>query len=158
MPANPPTREGFKTIEVGTFKDTLSISNAINHAGFVISPFAYDLLRKTKLSPSKKSLEIVLVSLHELGLAPGKLYPELCKAAGRLNLQLCPAEVGPQLRLQYKNQPADEGIYIVMDALQFPDGLLGIYVVNNSFDGQRLGTLLTDDFCQDNFKYAFVRS
>jgi hypothetical protein len=52
----------------------------------------------------------------ELGFKEGATYSGICARALELGLELCPAEVGPALRLAYKDQPLGEWLIIAMEA------------------------------------------
>ena len=58
-----------------------------------------------------------VVSVSELGFYRSAKYKDLCAKALELGLQLCPAEVGPALRLSYKDQPGGERLRIAMKAI-----------------------------------------
>ncbi|WP_339194682.1 helicase [Solibacillus sp. FSL R5-0449] len=53
------------------------------------------------------SVEIVELSVRDLGFPNGATLPEIFRQANELGLQLCPPELGPYLRLEYVDQ--DEG-------------------------------------------------
>ncbi|MBI4090684.1 MAG: hypothetical protein HY422_01545, partial [Candidatus Komeilibacteria bacterium] len=57
-----------------------------------------------------------------------------------LGYELCPAEVGPQLRLQYQDQPLNEWLVIAMEAISVSDGNLLVFYVKHLVVGQWLGT------------------
>lgn len=66
------------------------------------------------VSSEKTMVRLVRVSLTELGLKKGSVeYKDLCMHAKELGLEPCPVEVGPQLRLQYHDQPKEEVIKII---------------------------------------------
>ena len=56
---------------------------------------------------------------------------EVYKRAGQIGLELCPAEVGPQLRLDYRNQPLSEVLHIAMMPVTTYDGRLTILALTN---------------------------
>ena len=77
----------------------------------------------------------MVASTAELGFANGATYADVCAKAQELGLQLCPAEVGPQLRIQYTDQPKDEWLRIAMDPLADRNGVRYIFHVGHSNDG-----------------------
>ena len=50
------------------------------------------------------SVEIVELSVRDLGFPNGATLPEIYKQANELGLQLCPPDLGPYLRLEYVDQ------------------------------------------------------
>ena len=75
-------------------------------------------------------------------------------------LELCPAEVGPQLRLQYLDQPKDDAFLIAIEPISDSDGLLSIFSIERG-DSGRLGLLVNNGnpscFWSGSQKFVFVR-
>jgi hypothetical protein len=71
------------------------------------------------LSRIKQQIDLVVVSLVELGFAADAnvALEDIYDRAELLNYSLCPAEVGPQLRLQYLDQPAGEFLHVAMEPI-----------------------------------------
>lgn len=59
----------------------------------------------------------------------GKSAPFTSGIITKLGLELCPPEVGPQLRLSYMHQPLDEWLYIGMKPITDSHGGLSIFAV-----------------------------
>jgi hypothetical protein len=57
------------------------------------------------ISDAKYSLQIVEITVGNLGFHEGATTLEIFKRALELGLELCPIELGPYLRLEYLNQP-----------------------------------------------------
>jgi hypothetical protein len=55
-----------------------------------------------------------------------------------MGLGLCPAEVGPQWRLQYADQPMGEWILVGMEPISDSDGYLKVFDVARLEDGRWL--------------------
>jgi hypothetical protein len=62
-------------------------------------------------------VELVLLSAADLGFKSQSSLADVYKRARKVGLELCPAEVGPQLRLDYRNQPRGEALHIAMQPL-----------------------------------------
>ena len=121
--------ETFKIIEIGTYKDVESLRKALEESGVQIGNWASDILNKTKLSKSKQSLDLVVRSVKELGFPNRAKLEDIYKAAKNQGLDLCPDEVGPQLRLQYSNQPNGEWLVIAMEPIKDSFGDLDLFFV-----------------------------
>src|SRR3989344_3397632 len=81
-----------------------------------VSPYAEAMLKSEKFTVSKKSENLTLVRLKvkDLGFRKEPTIDQIYERAKSLGLDLCPAEVGPHLRLQYQDQPLGEWFYIAM--------------------------------------------
>lgn len=66
-----------------------------------LSDYGKDLLYKTEFSKAKESYQLVRFTVGELGFSGAASTDEICAKAKTLGFDLCPAEVGPQLRLSY---------------------------------------------------------
>lgn len=153
------TPEGFMEIKVSAYRSVKTLRKALVDGGVHISNWADDILGKTKLSRSKKTLERVVMSVKELGFSEGARYEQICEAAKNLGLELCPAEVGPYLRLQYQDQPEYEWLIIAMEPIIDSGGDPGIFGVNHNGDRLWLSASYgrSGDFWGDDDRFVFVR-
>jgi len=114
----PPEFAVWKTIKLGTgLKNADDFRKAIKKGGMRIGDWSNDILRKPafKVSKTEIELDLVNVSVRELGFKQGAKRSDIITKALELGLQLCPSEVGPQLRLQYTDQPNGEWLLVGMD-------------------------------------------
>lgn len=126
----------WKTIKLGTLKNADEFRKAFKKDGFKIGDWGNDILKKPAFTVSSAEEEIQLanVSVADLGFKEGATYGNICAKAKELGLELCPNEVGPQLRLQYKDQPKGEYLRIAMEPIADSDGDLRIFNVECGVD------------------------
>ena len=127
----------WKTIKLGTHKDADALRKAMKKANFTIGDWANDILSKSAftVASAEEEIQLVNMSVAELGFKDGATYGNICSKAKELGLELCPNEVGPQLRLQYKDQPKGEYLRIAMEPITDSDGNLGIFSVEHDGGG-----------------------
>ena len=89
-----------------------------------ISGNTEDMLRSKKFTTLNHQEQITLVRLkvRDLGFKNGGTTDEIYTKAKEFGLELCPAEVGPNLRLKYMDQPSGEWLYIAMKQLSGSGG------------------------------------
>lgn len=140
----------WKTITLGTgLKSARDFRRALKDAGCKIDSSANDILGRPAftVSPEETEVDLVMVTCIELGFKNSAIRADICKRAQKLGLQLVPAEVGPQLRLQYLNQPPGECLNIGMEPITCPrhtyDDLCA-FSVNRGRDANRGGELWLD--------------
>lgn len=78
------------------------------------------------------------MTVAELGFKNGARRDAIYARAIELGLQLCPAEVGPALRLQYPDQPYGEWLRIAMEPVAVSVGFLEVFGVGLDSDGRWL--------------------
>lgn len=115
----------WKTVKLGTCKTPDEYRKALKKAGRRIGDFGDDILGRITCSKEEIDLDLVVRSVADLGFKNGACYVDICAKAQELGLELCPAEVGPALSLQYGDQPKDEWIRIAMEAIADHDGRFG---------------------------------
>jgi hypothetical protein len=114
------TRQDFpiwKTITLGMCKSPDEYRKALKQGRVSISDWGNDILDRIAYSQEKIEVNLVVLSVSELGFYRSAKYKDLCAKALELGLQLCPAEVGLALRLSYKDQPCGERLRIAMKAI-----------------------------------------
>ena len=134
----PEERIKFHHIELGTdVKDDPAFQKEIKKQGMEVSRWAKDLLNSPdfKVVGEHKNTDLVEVSVRALGFEKYTKYEDICKRAKEFGLELCPAEVGPQLRLQYKDQSMGEWLIVAMKAISDSDGNPHLFGVVRSDDG-----------------------
>ena len=133
----------WRTIKLGTGLMTADdFRRALKAAGHGIGDWANYILGQRAFTASTKETEVdlVMVSVSELGFPNGATRQEIYQKAQELGLMLCPAEVGPQLRLQYPDQPLDQGFLIGMEPIADSDGYPGVFRVGRGGGGSWLGS------------------
>ena len=108
----------WKTINLGTgLKTTDDFRKALKGRGFNIGNWADDILGKPAFTAAAEATEVdlVKVTVAELGFKKGARRDQIYERAKELGLELCAPEVGPQLRLQYQDQPNGEWLLIGME-------------------------------------------
>lgn len=79
-------------------------SDMLGHPGFAVAEM-------------ESEIELVLASVCDLGFQKGATREQINNRAHEQGLDLCPMEVGPRLRLEYKDQPPDEDLFVAMEPL-----------------------------------------
>ncbi len=72
--------------------------------GIYITDWGNYILQKTEFSLEEKTYNLVQFTVEQLGFPRGATTDEIYAKAQELGLDLCPAEVGPQLRLKYEGK------------------------------------------------------
>lgn len=123
----------WKTIQLGTFENVDELCGAIEGVGGKLSKWARDIIGKLAftISPEKIMLNLVKISVADLGFEDGATLKEIYERAISLGLELVPAEAGPQLRLQYRDQPAGEWLRMAMEPIEDSGGDPCVFDVND---------------------------
>jgi len=130
----------WKTVKLGTHKSANDLSKSLRSNGFWISNWAADILKKTTFAPAETEIELVLVTVADLGFTKATRRDAIYDRAKELGLDLVPAEVGPQLRLQYADQPMNEWMVMGMEPIAGSGGSLHVFGVTRSVGGLWLDT------------------
>jgi hypothetical protein len=120
------------------YKSAAEIVSVLESAGCKVSDWARDILVRMPLATTVMEVELVEVSVRELGFTVTSRYDDICARAASFGLDLCPPEVGPALRLTYKNQPVGEWFYVAMKSIAASDGDLGVFEVECDSGGRWL--------------------
>jgi len=129
----------WKTIKLGTGpKSADDFRKAIKAAGMKVGNWASDILGKPEFVVADKEeteVDLVKVTVAELGFKKATRRDQIYNRAKELGLQICPPEVGPQLRLQLADQPNGEWILIGMEPIRRSGGYLSVFSVERSDSG-----------------------
>jgi hypothetical protein len=106
----------WRTITLGTYSGVDAYRRALDSAGIKVGDAADEILGRPafRYGRMKTDVELVLLSAADLGVESESSLADVYKRARQVGLELCPAEVGPQLRLDYRNQPLGEVLHIAM--------------------------------------------
>jgi hypothetical protein len=111
----------WKTITIGTFADSIRLRNELDGMGCNVGGQAAEILARPifTVGPHKTDVELVAVSPAQLGFTSDTVtLANVYARARQLGFELAAAEVGPQLRLQYFDQPMGEFLIIGMEPIR----------------------------------------
>ena len=111
-----------------------SAEEAMKRKNIYSSDWSKDIIYKTEFSEEKQSYDLVRFSVEQLGFSKSATTQEIYDKAEKLGLELCPAEVGPHLRLQY---PGKEWMLIAMKQITDRNGYPDVFHLG--MRGARLG-------------------
>jgi hypothetical protein len=123
---------------LGDFANSFALRNALDAAGCGIGDLAEEIIARPAftVASTKTELDLVAVSPAELGFADGSAsLREIYLRAEAVGLALAPAETGPELRLQYFDQPMGEFLRVGMKPITTWNGDPAIFVVANGGAG-----------------------
>ncbi|MFA6228216.1 MAG: hypothetical protein WC668_03445 [Patescibacteria group bacterium] len=124
-----------KTIELGTgLKTKDDFIKAIEKKGGQTSDWAKDIMGKPEFAVAKKETKekLIILAVADLGFKGGAKLKDIYEQAKKLGLEFCPPETGPQLRLQYTDQPLGEWILIGMEPISGSGGDPSVFDVERS--------------------------
>ncbi|MBI2030332.1 hypothetical protein HYT05_01790 [Candidatus Kaiserbacteria bacterium] len=148
----------WKTVTLGTHRTPDEYHKALKKAGFQIGDRATDILGKICCTHEETELDLVMLSVKELGFNDEACYRDICVKALESGLKLCPAEVGPALRLSYKDQPRGEWLRIATETTIESAGDPSIFVVgSHDHLWLRRANGDTEDFWEADDQFVFQR-
>ena len=128
----------WKTITIGTFAGSITLRNALDGMGCNVGGQAAEILARPAFTVSSQALqvELVTVSPAQLGLTSDTVtLANVYARARQLGFEIAAAEIGPQLRIQYLDQPMGEFLTIGMEPIRTWGGELVILNVANGGAG-----------------------
>jgi len=114
----------WRTTTLGFHKGVDSYRDALDAAKMKIGDAADEILGRPAFLyvKEKTEVELTVVSAADLGVESEAALADVYKQAKQFGLALCPAEVGPQLRLDYRDQPRGESLNIAMEPVSTYSG------------------------------------
>ena len=118
-------------------KDKKELLKELKEKKINISDYAKDMMENKDFTTSKKPEQIQLIRLTvgDLGLKDGATTKDIYERAEELGLELCSAETGPNLRINYENQPLGDWFRIAMKQITDRDGDLNVFYLARDDDG-----------------------
>lgn len=132
-----PTFKVWKTITIGGMSEA-ELLKAVEKDEDEVSSWARDMMSKPGFTVVKKerSINLARATVGELGFTEMPTTRELWKRIREVG-ELCPAEVGPQLRRQYKDQPEGEVLWMAMEQITGSVGSPYVFGVGRRAGGRR---------------------
>ena len=128
----------WKTIRVGTFSNSLALTNAMDEMGCGVGDSAAEILARPAFTVSATTADVglIAVAVAELGFQTDTAsLADIYARARQLGFALVAAEAAPQLRLQYLDQPIGEFLIIGMEPIKTWSGDPVILTVANGGAG-----------------------
>lgn len=123
-------------IEIGG-KTSEQLQVELREAGINVTSYTEDLMRSPDFTtlPSPQMLGSVRLRVADLGLRKYPTTDEIYQKAQELGLELCPAEVGPYLRLKDTKQPLGGWYFIGMKQVAGRSGDSSVFGLGCDEDG-----------------------
>lgn len=130
----PETKIFKQSLELST-KTPEQYTKELTAKGNQIGTYAQQILNKVEALKSPEQIKLVSFSVEQLGFPNGATLQEIYDKARSMGLELCPPQVGPELRLSYTDQPNSEYLVIAMEAITDADGDPRLFYVYRNDSG-----------------------
>jgi hypothetical protein len=156
--AKPGTFSAWKKIKLGTCASAEEIEKKLAEAGYVVSKLGKPLLDKMAVAEKESTIELIKIQAQDLGFKARVDRVKLFAAADNAGLALVPAEAGPQLALQYADQPKGETIFIAMEPLMDTHDDPNVFYVSRDPEGKWFGSNydIPDDAKRGSTQWVFL--
>ena len=146
-----------ENVEIGG-KSAEELIAELEQAKIKMTDNAKFMLKSPEFVTGKNSETAVLIRLTaaDLGFTSGATTEKIYKRAEELGLELCPAEVGPNYRLKYKNQPLYEYVAVGMKQITGSGGDPCVFDLSCSGDGLWLNRIWPEPDSHWRSDYRFV--
>ena len=111
----------WRTLTLGAYESANAYQRALRAEGCRVSDFARGVLSRVQCAQSACDVDLVVGSVSDLGLEDYTDYRSICARVVELGFGLAPAEVGPALRLAYRDQPKGEHLHVAMEPVTNDD-------------------------------------
>lgn len=108
-----------------------SAEKALQEKNVYFPSFGRELLARTDFSRESQKYDLVCFTVRGLGFPNGATIEKIFQRAQELGLELCPAEVGPHLRLQYRDE---EYMFIAMKPVSGRNGDSYVFYLGTNGD------------------------
>lgn len=117
-----------QSLEIGG-KSSKQLQAELKENKINVYDYAKDMMRSKDFTTLKnpEQIELVRLKVRDLGFKNDATTEEIYRRAEKLGLEVCPAEVGPNLRLQYMDQPTGEYFWIAMKQITDRDGSPSVF-------------------------------
>jgi hypothetical protein len=143
----------WKAVDLGVYHDANAVRDAFRTTPHLIriDKWADQMLNRITFLQTDTTLNLVLTTVSDLGFGEdGASLKDIYERASRLGLALCPAELGPALRLAYLDQPLGEYLRLAMQPVARSDGKATDFTVAKGL----AGLLLIGDDVRDDLVLA----
>jgi hypothetical protein len=154
----------WKTITIGELAGVNAVRAAMDAApcAIFIGDWADEILGRPAFPfrRAKTELDLVVVTVAQLGFGEqGAAIGHIHARSITFGLELCPAEVGPILRLSYLDQPPGEFLHIAMLPVARYSGELVDFTLGNGGTGLLLigGNARPDVVLPGSIRFVFVK-
>jgi len=150
-----------KWISLGGYEDVHVLRRALDSVNVKVGLGANKILGNSAfvLSRTKKDVTLTIATVADLGFGDeGASLSAIYIRARQLGVELCPAELGPLLRLRYLSQPVGEWLHIGMTPIPTgADSLLDFTVANGGTGPMLLGGNAKPDLLMPSqIKFVFI--
>lgn len=150
------------TIKIGTGLRTADdFQRVSDEKGLKIDLWAVDVLKQPEFEVTAEETEIDLVeaSLHQLGFKSRAQLQQVFDRILELGYEFCPAEVGPQLHIQYLPKRVDELWHMAMVPFTDSAGSCAIFSIERQGNLYVLhcDTGLSSSVWEINDRFVFVK-
>lgn len=136
----------WKTLMIGS-KTAKQLREELAKGGFRVSELASDIMGNPAFTTLVEPVDVPLVRIkvRDLGFTEMPTITQFFARAKERGLDLCPAEVGPHLRLAFKEQPNGDWCWIAMNPISASGGGPNVFRVGRrSGGGHWLDTYYAD--------------